>query len=132
MPYAVTFTALSSAAVSLSLLLGSSLTGINVWDWLSAGSSFLIGVASTVYRRNGGSEGKHFLQRMLVIGWVVSLRCLVTFLAIAFLLAAVLGWGEESDHTTWYEVFLIAVAEAFVYWRIGHHVRDLATWAAAE
>ncbi|MGI8924198.1 MAG: hypothetical protein ACR2HJ_09225 [Fimbriimonadales bacterium] len=130
LPYVVTLTALSSAAVTLLVLVGS-LTGMNLWDWLSGASSFLLAIVGTlfIYRRNGGPEGKHFLQRILVVGWVVSIRCLVAMVAIMFLLA-VLVWSDETVDTKWYDALLFAVVEAVAYWRIGYHVRDLATRTA--
>jgi hypothetical protein len=39
--------------------------------------------------------------------------------------------GADTDNTHWYDFLFFAVVEAVLYWRIGHHVRDLASRTAA-
>jgi hypothetical protein len=128
LPYLVVFVALSTAVVYIPQATR------NVWDGLGAVWSVLLAVVGSIYiyRQNGGPGGQHFLQRYFAVGWVVGLRWLVVFIgaSVAFYgtLAAV---GADTDNTPWYDFLFFAVAEAVIYWRIGHHVRDLASRTAA-
>lgn len=104
-------------------------TSTNVWDGLGAVWSVALAIVGTIYiyRQNGGAAGRHFLQRYFAIGWVVFLRWLplVVLMSVAFFpLKALLS--EDVEETTWDEFLFIAVVEAVIYLRIGHHVRDLA------
>lgn len=101
----------------------------NLWDGLGAVWSVALAIVGTIYiyRQNGGAAGRHFLQRYFAIGWVVFIRWLVIliFIRVGFLsLKALLG--SDAEETTWDEFLFIAVVEAVIYLRIGHHVRDLA------
>lgn len=102
----------------------------NVWDGLGAGWSVTLAIVGTIYiyHQNGGPDGQHFLQRYFAIGWVVTIRWLVILVlaAVAFFIALTM-LGIEAAETTWYEFLFLAVVEAVVYWRIGYHVRDLAS-----
>lgn len=63
LPYVVVFAGLSSA-VSYG---PPAIT--NIWDWLAAGWSVAFAILGTVYiyRRNGGADGRNFLQRYIAI-----------------------------------------------------------------
>lgn len=101
----------------------------NLWDGLGAVWSVALAIFGTIYiyRQNGGAEGLHFLQRYFAIGWVVFIRWLViVFLLRAAFLALKALLGNDAEETTWDDFMFIAVVEAVVYLRIGHHVRDLA------
>lgn len=106
----------------------------NVWDGLEAVWSVALAVFGTIYiyRQNGGADGQHFLQRYFAIGWVVTIRWLaILVLAGAAFVALAEALGSETEETTWYDFVFLALVEAVVYWRIGHHVRDLAQRAKA-
>ena len=128
LPYLVVFVALSAAAGYIPQATR------NVWDDLGAVWSVLLAVVGSIYiyRQNGGPSGQHFLQRYFAVGWVVALRWLVVFIGacVAFYgtLAAV---GADIDNTHWYDFLFLAVVETVIYWRTGHHVRDLASRTAA-
>jgi hypothetical protein len=104
-------------------------TTTNVWDGLGAVWSVSLAIVGTIYiyRQNGGAAGRHFLQRYFAIGWVVLIRWLpmVVLMSVAFFALKTL-LGEDVEETTWDEFLFIAVVEAVIYLRIGHHVRDLA------
>ena len=122
LPYLVVFVALSAVVINFPVTIS------NVWDVLYAAWSILLAVIGTIYiyRQNGGSDGRHFLQRYLAIGWVVTVRWLVILIAFAIVAIAVLETANLPwEDTTWYEVIAFGIAEAIVYWRIGHHVHDL-------
>ncbi len=128
LPYLVMFVAVSSAAAYLPQ------TAYNLWVGFGAVWSVLLATLGTIYiyHQNGGAGGQHFFQRYFAVGWVVFVRLLVAsiFVAVAFYstLAAV-GADRKSRH--WYDFLFFAVVEAVGYWRIGHHVRDIAQRATA-
>lgn len=127
LPYLVVYCALSSAVISIPQEMG------NGWDVAGAAWSVLLAVLGTIhiYRQNGGGAGQHFLQRYFAIGWVVAIRWLV--IGIGCLAAFYLPLGlfaPEVAATRWYDFAFLAALEAAVYWRIGHHVRDLARRAS--
>lgn len=127
LPYLIASIALSTAVSHLPQ------TSQNVWDTLGAVWSVLLVVVGSlyIYRQNGGANGQHFLQRYFAIGWVVTLRWLV-FLAVGVAFYGALSAMEaETEETAWHHFLFLAVAETVVYWRIGHHVRDLAQKAVA-
>lgn len=123
LPYLVVFVGLSAAVGYIPPTMS------NVWDGLGAAWSVALAVVATIYIycQNGGADGQHFLQRYFAIGWVVGIRWLVVIVltTIAFI-ATLTALGLKTEHTTWYNFMFFAIAEAVVYWRIGHHVRDLA------
>ncbi len=128
LPYLVVTVALSSAVAFIPQ------TTHNVWDGLAAVWSVLLAVVGTIYifRQNGGAEGRHFLQRYFAIGWVVSVRWLAVFILVTVVLYGTLvAVGADIKSTHWYDFLYLAVVEAVIYWRIGHHVRDLAQRAMA-
>jgi hypothetical protein len=122
LPYLIVFVGLSAAVVYIPQTMS------NVWDGLGAAWSVALAVVATIYiyRQNGGADGQHFLQRYFAIGWVVGIRWLVILvLATIAFIATLTALGVETE-STWYDFMFRAIAEAVVYWRIGHHVRDLA------
>ena len=102
----------------------------NVWDGLGSFWNVLLAVVGIIYiyRQNGGADGQHFLQRYLVIGWVVLIRCCVAaiiLIAVVFFSTGV-AVGGDTEVTHWYDFLFFAAGAAGMCWRIGHHVRDLA------
>ena len=123
LPYLVIFVALSATVGSYPY------TTFDVWDALSAIYSVSIAVLGTVfiYRQNGAAAGRDFLQRYLAVGWVVALRCFIAITAVFIGYMGILdALGILDDTTRWLDTIFIAVSETIIYWRIGHHVRDLA------
>jgi hypothetical protein len=123
LPYLVVFVALFSAVAY------SPLPPQNVWDSLGAVWSVLLAAVGTIYiyRQNGGAGGQYFLQRYFAVGWVVSIRLFVVFiLATLAFYGTLTAMGADTESTHWYDFLFFAFMEAVIYWRIGHHVRDLA------
>jgi hypothetical protein len=123
LPYLVVFIALPSAVAYIPQ------TSQNLWDGLGEVWSDLLAVVGTIYiyRQNGGAGGQHFLQRFFAVGWVVCIRWLVVIiLAAAAFYGTLAAVGADTESTHWYDFLLLAFVEAVIYWRIGHHVRDLA------
>ncbi|KAA1257226.1 hypothetical protein LF1_53750 [Rubripirellula obstinata] len=106
---------------------------LNHWDLASDTGGLVITLAAIVYlfHRNGGSTGKHFLQRYFAIGFVTSIRCLAAFLVFGIANAAFQdGLGILSDVTTMFDFMTIVACHLFLYWRIGIHISQIATWTA--
>jgi hypothetical protein len=123
LPYLVVYVVLYSVAAYVPL------TEFTVWDTVEGACSVLIAAIGTIYiyRQNGGANGQHFLQRYFAIGWVVTVRWLAVVLLLVlapYVALAVLD--VITDRIEWYDRVLILLAELGLYWRIAHHVRDLA------
>lgn len=124
LPYLVLYSVLMSAVSFIPF------SELNTWNMAGALWSVLLAVVGTIYiyRRNGGEQGLHLLQRYLAIGWVVGIRWTAALLAIAVVYFGVLeAVGEVPDNTTWPEFVLLAAAQAAWYWRIGHHIAEVAS-----
>ena len=119
LPYLVLFVILYTAASSFPA------TDFNIWDGAIAAGSILLAVVGTIYiyRQNGGAKGEHFLQRYFALGWVVTVRFFVILVIAAIILGAL---GILAEKTSAFEFLFVALAQAVFYWRIGHHVGDLA------
>ena len=77
------------------------------------------------------------MPRYLAIGWVLGLRLLVMLLlpALVLLFGAALVWPEKelSDHVVDRSAVGFGVGfEAVYYWRLVHHLREIATSAPDE
>lgn len=106
-------------------------------DWLTYGLTIAIvgGGTYAAYRANGGQAGSDFASRYFALGWVLFLRLAVLFFAPAT--ALVFGAGAafgafESESERFDSAFEWAGAavgltfEAVYYWRLVHHLRQLA------
>lgn len=93
----------------------------NLWDGLGAAWSIALAALGTlyIYRQNGGAEGRHFLQRYLAIGWVVTVRWIVGFAAAtaAFFTALTVSGAEIHQHITWYDFLILVIDETILYLR---------------
>ena len=98
-------------------------------DFVSVGVSCLVVFLGTLhlYWMNGGGEGQHLLQRLLAIGWVVSIRCSGLFL-FGFIIYGVLRI-HSPEVTLWQDVVLSIAISVFYYWRTGVHIRDVSCQA---
>ena len=99
----------------------------NLWDWIGVGLSISLAVGGVIYAytQNGGKQGFDLIQKYVIIGWVVAVRCGLAFIPIAialYLLAEEVG--VMTDDTGWFDVLIIAGFEAVLYQRIGRHIRD--------
>ncbi len=99
----------------------------NLWDWIGGGLSVSLAVAGVIYAyaQNGGREGFDLIQKYVLIGWVVVVRCILAFIPIVIALFLIgESLGVMTDETGWYDVLIFAGFEAFLYQRIGRHIRD--------
>jgi hypothetical protein len=105
----------------------------NRWDTIGAIWSIALAIGGTMlaYQRNGSAHGRDFLQRWLLIGWVVGVRCIAASLIVIIPLYSVLiAMDQFSEVTTWYEFLILAVIELVYYERLAHHIGDVAQRSA--
>lgn len=122
-PYFLLFFAISSTFISFPVFMNE-----NKWEIISSSISVLLSVAGLVYcyNQNGGSQGYDFIQKYVVLGLVVSVRCLLAFLPTSILLYFLFEMiGVTSEETGLVDLLMIFVFELIVYYRIGKHVGDI-------
>ena len=122
LPYLIAFAGLAAA-----VYLFPSTDGSNVWDWIGGGISVVLAVAGVIYAYlcNGGKQGFDLIQKYVVIGWVVAVRCILIFIPCAIVLY-ILGelLGVVTVETNWYDTIILVLFEVILYQRIGRHIRD--------
>ena len=97
LPYLLVFSGLTALVGSVPLI-----EGFNRWDFASATLSVVFAIAGVVYsyKCNGGREGFDLIQKYVVLGWVVSIRCLLPFIPlaiVAYIAADALGAATGGD-----------------------------------
>lgn len=100
----------------------------NKWDAVSGLIAFCVTLGGAIYTYtcNGGREGFDFIQKSIVLGWVVLFRCLLAFFPIAIALYIIGNFtGLVSDATSPFEVAIVNAFGIVFYQRLGHHLRDM-------
>ena len=126
LPYLIGSVAVTSVFTALGCIPNPT---FNMWDGLTAAWSVVLAVAGAIYiyRQNGAAKGQQFLQRYFAIGWVVAWRWTVAFSIVAIAFYSMLeAFGFSWESTGWHHLLFVAIAEVLLYWRFGHHVRDVA------
>ena len=122
LPYLVIFTALTALVGAFPLI-----EGFNDWDFVSGllSVAFAVGGVVYAYKSNGGNKGFDLIQKYVVLGWVVVVRCLLVFIPLG-IVAYIAGdaLGLTTDQTGFFDVLIIAIFEIVFYQRIGRHIRD--------
>ena len=81
-----------------------------------------------VYGENGGKRGFDLIQKSFVLGWIVSVRCLIVFLPLSMIClfgsSLFFGNGWEDRTRYWPQYFLMALLLIFYFQRLGRHIRD--------
>ncbi len=103
----------------------------DVWDDISTVVNAVLVLLGTIYlyRQNNGDNGTDFLHRYFTIGWVVSIRWFVFYFALMVLAGIVLAFlGVTEGSPLWSPIVfgMNTVALLMFYWRIGHHIKDVA------
>lgn len=122
LPYLIVMMGLAAAVY---LLPGNG--ALNTWDWIGNGLSVALAVAGVIYAyvRNGGRHGNDLIQKYVVLGWVVLVRCTLALIPCALLIyIAGEALGFLSDETNWFDVVVFAGFEVVLYERIGRHISD--------
>jgi hypothetical protein len=128
LPYFLVYSGLTAAAGYVAMPLE------NAWDWAQAAWAVLIAILGAIhlYRSNGGNHGEYFFQRYFALGWVVGLRwLLVAVLVLVAFHVPMAFFRPDVEDTQWYDLLLLVVLETGLYWRIGHHIKDLARRVAS-
>lgn len=82
-----------------------------------------IGGVFYVYEQNGGKNGVDLIRKYIVLGWVVTFRCVLIMTPVGlglYIAAGVVGVGA----TAIFDALATALMQAIVYQRIGRHIRD--------
>ena len=102
----------------------------NKWDHISSALSVLTVVVGTTYVfvKNGGSAGLDFLPRYLALSWVLAVRFLVLVMVPAMVGYLIIHEliSEVPEQATAGDVILVMVMEVAYYWRMGHHIGEIA------
>ncbi len=78
------------------------------------------------YRQNGGASGCSFMDRYFAISWVMYMRAAAVVVVLALGVAApTSAFLPEAGRRVLYSMMAIAWL-AFLYWRMGIHIRDVA------
>jgi hypothetical protein len=107
----------------------------NVWSRITDSASLAI-VPGTylAYRANGAATGYQFAPRYFSLAWVLSIRFMPLTL-VSFLLAAIVAEAvrllsnprDDPGQHSWMHVLVVAEVTVLYYWRLGHHLRDVAS-----
>lgn len=122
LPYILVYSALVALAGTLPMT-----QEFNTWDWASCVLSLGTTIAGVLYAyaKNGKNAGFDFIQKFIVLGWVVSFRCLLVFIPLAVILyGAAYFWDQATEETGWLDVAFVFCFELVVYQRIGKHIGD--------
>lgn len=101
----------------------------NVWDAINGVMSLLFAICGIyhVYSQNGGASGFDLIQKSVVLGWVVFIRCFLAFIPIMivfFEVGKILMGGEFYENTNLLDVMLIAALYIIYFQRLGRHIQD--------
>ncbi len=122
LPYLVISVALMGLVGAIPLI------DFNQWDLISAFISVIIAVTGTIYayHQNGGRAGYDFIQKYIVIGWVVGVRVTLCFILILLLITIVGEFLSVASYysTGWFDVLQYAIFEIILFQRLGMHIRD--------
>jgi uncharacterized membrane protein YadS len=122
LPYFVVYSVLAAIATSLHAA-----PPPTVWLVSNCAGTVLVTLAGVLYcyRQNGGQAGYDFIQKSVVLGWVVAIRLIPLFLLSVLagrLLKSFLGHPKEEF--SWVDVVLDLLTLAFYFERLGRHLRD--------
>ena len=122
LPYFILFGALLALATSLPRI-----KAFNLWDALDGLAIISITILGTLYcyKQNGGSFGYDFIQKFIVLGWIVVFRCLLVFIP-ACVIIYICGafFGVVGDKTTWLDFLVMTAFQIIYYQRLGRHLED--------
>lgn len=89
------------------------------------GTLCIIGGTIYTYAKNGGRNGYDFIQKSIVLGWVVVIRVLAimipSLVVVGFLKPLI---GQPIDRSSWVEVLLVVGFTLLYFQRLGRHLAD--------
>jgi hypothetical protein len=122
LPYLLAYFLLVQAAIAFPGTLESG------WDRMVIAVEFVAAVSGTLalYQANGGSDGRDFIIRYFVLGWVVSLRILLLAVPLIALAAfALLLLGVDVESTGPFDVLYMLIFNIVFYLYFYGHMLDL-------
>jgi ABC-type amino acid transport system permease subunit len=121
LPYYVLFVASTTFFIGVPTRTSS---GIDV---LSASISTAIVILGIIYsyKKNGGRTGHDFMQKTIVLGWIVFFR-LLPFLVISVVVSVFIkkALGHPLGSKSWVNIVLSSAFMAIYYQRLGRHIKD--------
>ncbi|MBK1789761.1 hypothetical protein [Persicirhabdus sediminis] len=123
LPYYLLLCALSSLMCSLP-----SFGVFNWWNALSCLVALCVTIGGVIYSFscNGGSQGIDFIQKSVVLGWVVFVRCFLAFMPLAIAIYIILAILEHSsENTSLVDVIIANLFGIIFYQRLGVHLCDI-------
>jgi len=101
---------------------------MNEWGILSGIAEVVLTIIGTIfcYARNGGHAGHDFIQKAVVLGWIVAFRVCLAWIPI-FVVAGIVKDSVYGDaHTpAWYDFVLLVVFLVLYFQRLGKHLADI-------
>ncbi|MBM3337262.1 MAG: hypothetical protein FJY60_06210 [Betaproteobacteria bacterium] len=103
---------------------------ISRWSTVSSWSTFAVTVLGLLYlyRMNGGSTGRQFLQRYFPLSITVGWKFVAAMFVALWLIPVVLA-GQSNETLGWSSTVLLTVINILMFWRIGSHLRSLSNEA---
>jgi hypothetical protein len=122
LPYYILFVASST------FMAGFPMASSDGLDVLSASAFSVATILGTIYsfKKNGGITGYDFIQKSIVLGWIIVFRCLWLFILAAVVIGyfAKIALGLPLGSSSWIDTVLSVVFMAAYYQRLGRHIQD--------
>lgn len=101
-------------------------TSISLWSTVGSWSTFAVTVLGLIYlyRMNGGSTGRRFLQRYFPLSVTVGWKFVVAMFVALWLIPIILA-GQSHETLGWSATVSLKVINILMFWRIGAHLRSL-------
>ena len=104
----------------------------NDWDFVLSILNIVCTILGTiyVYLCNGGREGFNFIQKYVVLGWIVLIRLYLIILAVTITISEVFTIATDieiemlSGETNLFDVVLVVIIYIIYYQRLGRHIQD--------
>jgi len=94
---------------------------INNW----AGLLIILGGTIFTFNKNGGKKGYDFIQKSIVLGWVITVRLVPLFLCgIVGVVLFKQSRGLPDNQTTGIDVVFVVVFMIIYYQRLGKHIQE--------
>lgn len=94
---------------------------INNW----AGLFLVLGGTVFTFIKNGGRKGYDFIQKSIVLGWVITVRLLPAILCgVVGVVLFKQSQGLPDDQASWVELIFVALCMIIYYQRLGRHIQD--------
>lgn len=118
--YLIATIILFNLALATNLLMENSIW--NIYSVIISGIVDIFGMFF-LYRINGGSNGKYFLQRLLSLGWVIGIRWTVLILLPINIIVFNLGVPED---TAVFSLVIDNLTYLVYLWMLGKNIKEVA------